>query len=149
MNYIVIDSAISSGAPIIKGRRITVFNIVSKIYYEQSLDVALDDYDISISIAKQAVEYCSNLICQQDTSLIKFCSGCILRTLQDGWDFKKRNYNEINYDAGTKSITISKDGNEIFLGSIQELEDNHFGKVGWLLAADNKAKYLELNNGPK
>lgn len=144
MKNIVINKQISSGAPTIQGRRLTVYNVVTKIYYEDSLKTALEDSEISIDEAKDAVNYCSSLKCQEDPDLIKFCSGCILRTLQDEWNFNKEYYREF-YDKGSDSkFTISKDGNQIFIGTIQELEDQSFGKAGWLLALEDKNRYYQL-----
>lgn len=142
MEYIVINKEIASGSPTVKGRRLTVFNVVSKIYYENTLETALEDYDISIDVAKDAVQYCSSLRCQNDPDLIKFCSGCVLRTLQDGWSFKPEDYNSIL--ANQNTISISKKGQEIFLGSLQELENSEFGLVGWLIAESIKEKYPQL-----
>jgi uncharacterized protein (DUF433 family) len=144
MKNIVVNKGISSGAPIINGSRLTIFNVVSKIFYEDNLEIALDDYEISIDIAKEAVKYCKNLDCQKDNKLIKFCSGCILRTLQDGWDFKKENCKEFFFDEGNQTVSITKDGDRIFLGSLQTMEDNDFGKAGWVLASEVEEKYPVL-----
>lgn len=72
MNNINIVEGILSGAPTIVGTRLTVFNVVSNIYYEDSLEVALEEYELDLRIAREAVNYCSNLICQADKRLIKF-----------------------------------------------------------------------------
>ena len=144
MKNIIFDENICSGAPTIRNRRLTVFNIVSKIFYEINLETALQDFEISIEIAKEAVSYCRNLDCQKDRNLIKFCSGCILRTLQEGWHFDKSNYDEIHYDSLQDSISIDINGQQIFIGSIQQLENSEFGKVGWLLASDLIEKYAGL-----
>jgi uncharacterized protein (DUF433 family) len=98
MNSIVIDERISSGSPTIRGRRLTVYNVVSKIYYEDSLESVMKDYEISLIEVKEAVSYCSELLCQRDSRLHKFCSGCILRTLQESWNFEKSDYDQINLD---------------------------------------------------
>lgn len=144
MSNVVINPLISSGAPTIRGRRLTVYNVVTKIFYEDSLELALEDYEITFDEAKDAVNYCSTLKCQEEPELVKFCSNCVLRTLQDEWEFDKENYREI-YDKNSNStITISKDGNEIFIGTLQELEDDSFGKAGWLFAREDKKKYPQL-----
>jgi len=145
MGYIEIKKEVSSGAPVVKGRRITVFNVVSKIFYENNLQDALDDYEITLDVAREVTEYCSGLKCQEDVNLVKFCSGCILRTLQDGWNFSKGDYNEIILNEQKQIITISKDGKNIFLGTLEELENTEFGKIGWLIAHEIKRKYPVLN----
>ena len=146
MNSVLINEHISSGAPTIQGRRLTVMNVVSKIYYEESLEAALEDYEITLDQARDAIDYCSSLKCQEDPKLIKFCSGCILRTLQEKWEFDKGNYREFHYELSNDIITVSKDGNELFLGTKQELEDNSFGEAGWLLADEDKKRYRQLGN---
>ena len=141
MSNIVINPLISSGAPTIKGRRLTVHNVVTQIYYEDSLETALNVYEITLDEAKDAVNYCSTLKCQEDSELIKFCSNCILRSLQDEWKFDKKNYREFHDKDLDSKITISKDGNEIFIGTLQELEDDSFGTAGWLLSLEDKNRY--------
>lgn len=66
MDNIVINPLISAGAPTIRGRRLTVHNVVTKIYYEDSLKTALEDYEITLDEAKDAVNYCSKLKCQEE-----------------------------------------------------------------------------------
>lgn len=68
----------------------------------------------------------------------------MLRTLQDDWKFDKENYREFHAKESASVFTISKDGNEIFIGTLQELEDNSFGTAGWLLALEDKKRYSEL-----
>jgi uncharacterized protein (DUF433 family) len=126
--------AINFGQPALAGRRLTVFNIVTKIYYEDAVQDALTDYEISLQDAMDAVTYCANLKCKQDETLVQFCDGCILRTIHDGWNFKKDDYIETETD-GIKTV-ISKDGMTLFAGSLSELEDSEFGKVTWLMAEE-------------
>ncbi|PSL18816.1 DUF433 domain-containing protein [Chitinophaga ginsengisoli] len=145
MRYIEIRKDISSGAPVVKGRRTTVFNIVSCIYYEDNLQEALDSYEIILDVAREAVAYCSELKCQEDVNLFKFCSGCVLRALQEDWNFSKDDYKEILLDEQKQIITISKDGNSIFLGSLQELEITELGEAGWLVAQEIKRRYPVLS----
>jgi uncharacterized protein (DUF433 family) len=42
------NSEINFGQPALVGRRLTVFNIVTKLYYEESLKDAIGDYEISL-----------------------------------------------------------------------------------------------------
>jgi uncharacterized protein (DUF433 family) len=144
MSNIIIDPHICSGSPTIRGRRLTVYNVITKIHYEESLETTLGDYEISLDEAKDAVDYCTKLKCQKDAELIKFCDGCILRTLQDESKFDKENYREIHDKGSDSTFTISKTGNEIFIGTLQELEDDSFGKAGWLLALEVQKKYPKL-----
>lgn len=125
---------INFGMPALKGRRLTVYDIVTKLYYEESVEIAIDDYEISMSDAEEALAYCMNLRCKKDENRVNFCDGCILRTIDEGWDFDRENYVEIK--DGSEVITVSKDGLVLFAGSLQELEDSEFGKVTWLIAEE-------------
>jgi uncharacterized protein (DUF433 family) len=132
------DSAINFGQPALIGRRLTVYNIVTKLYYEDEVKDALNDYEISLRDAKDAVTYCMNLKCKEDKDLVNFCDGCILRTIQQGWNFKKEDYIEIEND-GVKFV-MSKDGKAFFAGTLSEFEDSEFGKVTWLIAEEVSKK---------
>ena len=39
---------INFGQPSLKGRRLSVYDIVTKIYYEDKIEVALSEYEISL-----------------------------------------------------------------------------------------------------
>jgi len=124
--------------PSLKGRRLTVYNIVSKLYIENTIEEAIDDFQISLSEAKAALVYCKNLNCQTDTDRIQYCDGCILRTIEEGWSFDKGGYVQTE-----NQITISKNDPMFFLGNINQLEDEKFGKPGWVIA--NELYSLLLN----
>ena len=126
---------INFGQPTLKGRRLTVYDIVTKIYYDKVMEETLSDYEISLRDAKDAIKYCMNLQCKKDRNLINYCDGCLLRTIQDGWDFKIEDYEELK-DLNNCKIVISKEAKDIFIGSLQELEDSEFGKVTWLIAEE-------------
>ncbi len=128
------NSKIGFGQPILQGRRLTVYDIVTKIYYEDNVSTALEDYEISLQDAKDAIGYCMNLKCNDDKNLLHYCDGCLLRTMYEGWKFDRKEYVEIK--KGNQKITISKDGKIYFLGSLLELEDSEFGKVTWLFAEE-------------
>jgi uncharacterized protein (DUF433 family) len=128
------NPAINFGMPALKGRRLTVFDIVTMIYYEESLAAALKEYSISLEDAQDAVNYCMNTKCKEDKGLVQYCDGCILRTIDEGWTFNKQDYTETEIDG--QRYTISKDEKIIFLGSLSELEDSEFGRVTWLMAEE-------------
>ena len=125
---------INFGMPALKGRRLTVYDIVTMIYYEESLDAALMEYRISLEDAQDAVSYCMNTKCKEDQNLVQFCDGCILRTIAEGWTFNKQDYTET--EINSQKYVISKDGETVFIGSLKELENSEFGKVTWLLAEE-------------
>jgi uncharacterized protein (DUF433 family) len=136
---IVCNRHVGFGMPILNGRRLTVYNIVSKIYLEETLEFALSDYEISLAEAKAAIDYCEKLHCQQQPDRLHYCDGCILRTIEEGWDFNKDDYKQIN-----PNFTTSHDGQFIFLGSLNQLEEESYGKPGWAIASSIKEKYPQL-----
>jgi uncharacterized protein (DUF433 family) len=123
---------INFGMPSLGGRRLTVFNIVTILYYGESLQNAIVTYEITLDDCKDALNYCKSLKCQSDPTRIQYCEGCVLSTMDDGWQFDKNDFTELG--EGADKATVSKDGKIYFLGSIQELEDSMFGKATWLMA---------------
>lgn len=123
-NSIECDYQICKGSPRIGGTRITVYNIISRIYLENDIEIACEDLRITIEEAEKAILYCESLCCINDKSLINFCSGCILRDFFDnGEDIKMFSY------LKKKKIDI-----ESQIGSIEEEYCIEEIKIGWLLA---------------
>lgn len=122
---------INFGQPSLVGRRLTVYDIVTKIYYEEDFLVAIKDYEISYKDAEDALVYCKNLNCKNDKDRIHFCDGCILRTFEEGWDFKKSDFIQLS-----DFLSMAKDKTGFSTGTIKELEDSEFGKVTWLIAEE-------------
>jgi uncharacterized protein (DUF433 family) len=120
------------GQPILKGRRLTVFDIVTKIFYESNLQTALLDYEIQKDDAIEAVSYCKNLKCRADKTLIRYCSGCILRTFGEGWTFNSQNLTEIMFNS--QALTVANNGEILFPRNLKELENAEFGLVTWIIA---------------
>jgi uncharacterized protein (DUF433 family) len=125
------------GQPVIIGRRLTVFSIVSHATYRENMADFLKEFDLSIEELKSAVFYCKNRVCKViEGPLDHYCDGCILRSISEGWDFSKDDFIE------TEGVSVSKDGKTFFLGSIEELEDAEFGVMGWLLAEAIEKKWF-------
>jgi uncharacterized protein (DUF433 family) len=137
---IEIDPRVCNGAPKIKGRRLTVYDVVSGIFNE-GLDVYLSDREISIAEASQAILYSRNLQCQIDAPQ-NFCSGCILRTIKDGWKFSREELQEITLENQTK-ITLTEGGG-IYLDAIEKYEHEKFGNLGWAMAETVLQRYPKL-----
>lgn len=119
------------GMPTLVGRRLTVWDIITQIFIEANLEIALETYQITIADARAAAEYCLELRCKSDPDRIQFCDGCILRTLDDR--------RKINGDENMKippNVTINKNSEIIYLGWNDELEEEEFGLPGWLRAGD-------------
>ena len=134
------NEAINFGTPALKGRRLTVFDIVTMVLYSDTVQEALEDYRISWQDAMDATVYCVNLRCQSDKTRVQYCDGCLLRTFDEGWHFDKTNFKEYK---GDDNIVISKEQDIMFIGSLQELEDSEFGRVTWLNAIDVHKKLME------
>jgi uncharacterized protein (DUF433 family) len=139
---IVRDRNISFNQPILAGRRLTVFNIVYQLYLSDDLDSYLSEFEINLVDAKDAISYCVSTRCSSTFNQgDQFCDGCILSTISEGNDFDRNDYSEIKDDD---TITISHSGDVIFLGSLNELEESQFGKVGWLIAEFVREKFPQL-----
>jgi hypothetical protein len=65
------------GRPKLKGRRLTVYDVVSGIHAD-GLETYLEDREISLEEARQAILYSMNLQCQMDRPP-NFCHGCIFK----------------------------------------------------------------------
>ncbi len=78
---ITVNPEICNGNPSIKGTRITVFDLITRIT-DIGLGNILKNSDfISFEDIKEAVLYCQKRICDTDYS---YCGGCTLRSIQDG-----------------------------------------------------------------
>jgi uncharacterized protein (DUF433 family) len=139
---IEIDPRVCNGAPKLKGRRLTVYDVVSGIFNE-GLDVYLSDKEISIEEASQAILYSKNLQCQIEAPN-NFCDGCILRTIKDGWKFSREELQEITLENQT-TITLTEGGG-IYLGTVKEYENEMFGKLGWAMAEAVLERYPKLTD---
>lgn len=90
------------GQPRLEGRRLAVGDIVSHVDVNRSVNIAADDYEITLQQVRQALSYCSCLMCVK-VQVIKYCHNCTLRVKQDGeadgeeqdnWKRAKRLLNE-------------------------------------------------------
>lgn len=126
------------GRPRINGTRLEVYNIISDLYH---LDKTLNEYLISRYISQidvlDVIDYCQNLKCQIiNKSYEKYCSGCLLSTLHE--DFK---YKEINLEEYNEHIYIDKDKKIITLGDKEDIEEELYGRPGWIMASEISAKF--------
>ncbi|WP_073288442.1 DUF433 domain-containing protein [Hymenobacter psychrotolerans] len=80
---IVITENILWGQPRLEGRRLAVGDIVSQVDINSTIYEALQDYEITLQQARQALHYCRTLQCVRDKP-IKFCHNCTLRVQQEG-----------------------------------------------------------------
>ncbi|RYZ90838.1 MAG: DUF433 domain-containing protein [Proteobacteria bacterium] len=126
------DPTICFGQPALVGRRLTVYDIVTKIFYEDNIDTAIDDYEIRLGDALDALAYCKELKCRIDENRRHYCDGCILRTISEGAVSIDGNF--LNISKESDELIMSDDGKIIFQGSLNELKDSEFGKVTYLMA---------------
>lgn len=127
------------GQPALRGRRLTVYDIVTKVLIEPTLNHAIEDYEINERDAQDAINYCRKLQCKTDKNLERFCHGCILRTLSDGPGFDRNDYLQVKLED--QSVVISKDKEVIFLGTLEELEESELGILTWIIAEKLFQKY--------
>lgn len=134
MNNIERDSQKMFGMPSIINRRMTVYDVVTTIYYENDIHEALNRCGIDKDIATEALKYCSKQLCKfDDDGQLPFCDGCLLRDIAEGSFFDKSQYYEIMDDNNIVS-TFSIDGVKVFNGSIEEFKEEEEGIETWKLA---------------
>lgn len=76
--FISCDSRICRGSPCIVGHRLTVYNVVSSLYLESDITVLYEDFELTKQQLVAALNYCLELRCTIDDTLINYCDGCIL-----------------------------------------------------------------------
>lgn len=132
-NKIIIRTRdVCNSRPRIIGTRLEVYNVVSDLYSNtMSLKEYAQEREVSLPILLEALNYCRNLECQKTTDPSdKFCSGCILSTLNENYDFKKNDM--IKIDDGIYKDMIK---DYIGLGEKDELKEEEFGRPGWIMAS--------------
>ena len=143
---IVRDETICFNQPILKGRRLTVYNIISALYYTDNIDEYTNDFQITKKDIRDAINYCKNTICSKfEKKGAQYCDGCILRTISEGDILDTKKFVE---RGANDKVTISKDEKIIFLGSINELENTEFGSVGWIMAEEVEKKFFPHESPP-
>lgn len=138
---IICNPHISFGQPILAGRRLTVYDIVSKTFLEKDIGIVVSDYSISRTDIKDAAQYCMMRACESDSNLVHFCDGCILRAIHEGWTFSKADYSTVERDG--VEFTIANDGSMVFLGNVHDLENEEFGRLTWVIAEDLLERYRD------
>lgn len=135
MNFVERNANRGFGQPVIIGRRLTVFNVVSGANSSDNIIDFLQEFELSMDELKSAVTYCKKRECEViKAASDKFCDGCILRSINEGWISVKNDFTEVG------GISISKDGDTIFLGTLEELENSEFGVMGWMIAEEVEKK---------
>lgn len=119
------------GRPRINDSRLEVYNIISDLYYlDQPIDAYTVERGISQDVISEVLDYCQNLKCQvMDKPYEKYCSGCLLSTLHESFDYK------IELQKLDEGIYTDNQKN-IYLGDKKEIEEALYGKAGWIMASD-------------
>lgn len=141
MKFVERNAQVGFGQPVIIGRRLTVFTVVTNANNVGRIEDFLVDFELSEEELKSAVEYCKNRVCN-DISLPtdRYCDGCVLRSIGDGWTSIKDDYIEID------GMAVAKDGMTGALMSLDELEESEFGILGWVIAEEVHRKLLGIND---
>lgn len=130
------DPLVCWNQPRIHNTRLTVYDVVLGIELE-GLNEYMIDYELELEQVQQAVNYCAVLECQKSEG--DFCHGCILNTLKHGWEFRKEDLQE--FSIGNKKYVRHLETNSVYLGSLEEYEEQSFGRMGWRIAELVKEKY--------
>ena len=139
MKYVERNIERGFGQPVILGTRLTVFDALANANNSENIRTFLNEFNLTLEALKSAVSYCKNRICKETVSVADhYCTGCILRSISEGWQSNKDDFIEID------SISISKDGKTFSLGSIEDLDNDEFGIMGWLIAQEVEGKLNKL-----
>ena len=132
MSYIERNGDRGFGQPVLKGRRLYVYIIISQASYRgATIDSFLEDFDVSMDELKSAVSYCKNTECKNiQLPSDQYCDGCILRSIHEGWTLVKRDH------EGTVGIFYSKGCWPAYLSSTDELYELECGRSGWMMAKE-------------
>lgn len=132
MIKIVRNKSICNGRPTIDSTRLQVYDIISELKEgttDEEINRILLERGLSKEDASQILDYCGNLVCQEITKPYeKYCSGCILSTLHENYEYKQMDLRKIRDDVYTKGNNI------FFLGNKREIEEEEFGRPGWIIA---------------
>ena len=96
--------------PSLKNRRLTVYDIVTKLFYEDSIAEAIEDYSITVQEAVAAIEYCMNLRCKIDKERIQFCDGSVLTLIEE----ENSKFDRTDYNQFDNNLTASKNDSFVF-----------------------------------
>ncbi len=141
MSFVERNANRGFGQPVLIGRRLTVYTIMYNASIVNRIEDFLNDFEVSLEELKSAVLYCKNTACSKLESLSdKYCAGCVLRSISEGWSSINDDYYEVD------GVAIAKDGMTGALMTLEELEEEEFGKLGWVLAEEVERKVLGMES---
>lgn len=127
---IVRNENICGGCPTIRGRRLTVFNVVSGIAAAQNdMEKYCSEFELNQIQVLDALNYCKKRTCEEGLKYSnRYCEQCVLDSIYS--------YDEpINFiPISDGEILYSHENGIIFLGSEEEYKSEQ-PIEGWLLAA--------------
>lgn len=131
MNYIERNAERGFGQPVLVGRRLTVLDVVKGANGGIAIYEFLDDFEVSMEEFKAAVVYCGSLACKEISAASdRYCDGCLLRSISEGWTSLKDDFDQI------EDLLVSRDGLTVIVGNMEAAEDEEFGVMGWVVAQD-------------
>ena len=131
---------VCSGAPCVRGSRVTVFNVVSRLHFGDTQEILLEDYpDWTAQDIAAAIDYCRGLRCIADKP-DHYCDNCALRRVDDDESFDEflDSMAPVQTFTGKEHIDWDKfvGGGTIFLGSMEDLRHNWKGYPCWQWAEE-------------
>lgn len=132
INKVIRTSEVCFGRPRIINTRLEVYNIVSDIETMTMNEIVkyCEDWEIDLMSVTSAVDYCKKLECQKiQFPFERYCSGCILSTLHEEY-----NYNIPSLEKIDNEIFYDKDNNVYLIGDLDDLQEEEFGRPGWIIA---------------
>lgn len=117
------------GAPRINNTRISVYDVISSLWYNPDIEDFVLDFRVDKESVKTALEYCKELKCRKEKAL-NFCDGCILRTAKDGETYIKKSNKILQID----DKVFENENKDIFIGEFTDLESEEAGFMGWVRA---------------
>jgi uncharacterized protein (DUF433 family) len=133
-------------SPRLRGRRISVYNLVYQLYSEMSIKEYGEDYELNVFDIISALNYCRYKICIVDNPQ-NFCYGCSLYKYKSNETFEEfiKRLGYINY---VDNEGMLEDGVVNALGSIEDLQEQWYGEDGWSMAATILEKQIETRLPP-
>lgn len=99
----------------------------------------MEERNFSRDNLRQIVDYCRNMDCKLITKPYeKYCSNCILSAQHEGLDPDSIKLQKLN-----KEIYIDENSQLIVFGKKEELEEELYGKPGWIMAAQVYGRWME------
>ncbi len=127
------------GRPRIEDTRLEVYNIISELFYSESMDSVIEERNLSRDDLKQVIDYCRNMNCKLITKPYeKYCSNCILSAQHEGLDPDSIKLQKLDED-----IYTDENSKLIVFGNKEELEEELYGKPGWIMAAQVYERWIE------